>query len=156
LWPIRSIHTNGGGLWWCVSQRRSGRAISPAAKVGSSSAAVLLPEAILTPHGSRAPGTNPEELLGAAEAGCFSMALSLGLTRIGHPPKSIHTTARVHLERFVNGFAIDQIELETVAEVPGLDPGIFREQVALAKHGCPVSKALSGTKIGIKATLNGE
>ena len=100
--------------------------------------------------------TNPEELLGAAEAGCFSMALSLGLTRIGHPPKSIHTTARVHLERFVNGFAIDQIELETVAEVPGLDPGIFREQVALAKHGCPVSKALSGTKIGIKATLNGE
>jgi lipoyl-dependent peroxiredoxin len=103
-----------------------------------------------------AEGTNPEELLGAAEAGCFSMALSLSLTRIGHPPKSIHTTARVHFDRFVDGFAIDQIELETVAEVRGLDPGIFHEQVALAKHGCPISEALSATKIVIKATLNGE
>jgi organic hydroperoxide reductase OsmC/OhrA len=56
----------------------------------------------------------------------------------------------------VDGFAIDQIELETAAEIPGLDPGIFREQVALAKHGCPVSKALSTTKIVVKATLNGE
>lgn len=103
-----------------------------------------------------AEGTNPEELIGAAEAGCFSMALSLGLTSIGHPPKSIHTKAKVHLDRFVNGFAIDQIELETVADVPGLDSTIFREQVALAKRGCPVSKALSGTKIEIRATLNGE
>lgn len=56
----------------------------------------------------------------------------------------------------MDGFAIDQIELETAAEVPGLDPGIFREQVALAKHGCPISKALSATKTEIKATLNGE
>jgi lipoyl-dependent peroxiredoxin len=62
----------------------------------------------------------------------------------------------VHLGRVVNGFAIDQIEPETAAEVPGLAPGIFREQVSLAKHGCPISKALSATKIEIRATLNGE
>ena len=100
-----------------------------------------------------AEGTNPEELIGAAEAGYFSMALSLVLSKIDHPPKSIRTRAKVHLNQSSNGFAIDKIELETEADVPGLDAKIFQEQVTLAKKGCPVSKALSGTNISITATL---
>jgi lipoyl-dependent peroxiredoxin len=103
-----------------------------------------------------AEGTNPEELLGAAEAGCFSMALSLGLTRIGHPPKSIRTTARVHLDRFVDGFAIDQIELETAAEVPAWIPGSSANKLRLRNTAVRSPKPLSATKIEIKATLNGE
>lgn len=100
-----------------------------------------------------AEGTNPEELIGAAEAGCFSMAFSLGLTKIGHPPKSIRIRAKVHLNQSSNGFAIDKIELETEADVPGLDAKVFKEQITLAKEGCPVSKALSGKNISITALL---
>jgi lipoyl-dependent peroxiredoxin len=95
-----------------------------------------------------AEGTNPEELLGAAEAGCFSMALSLGLTRIGHPPKSIHTTARVHLGRFVNGFAIDQIELETVAEVPAWIPESSANKLRLRNTAARSPKPSPGPRSG--------
>ena len=99
------------------------------------------------------PGTNPEELIGAAHAGCFSMALSAQLTQAGFPPTRIHTTARVSLEKVENGFAISRIQLETEAEVTGVDTEFFQAQAEEAKTNCPVSKALAGTQIQLKATL---
>jgi osmotically inducible protein OsmC len=99
------------------------------------------------------PNTNPEELIGAAHAGCFSMALSAQLTQAGTPPTRIHTSAKVHLDKVENGFAITQIELVTEAEVPGIDAAAFEAQAQAAKVGCPVSKALAGTQIHLKATL---
>jgi lipoyl-dependent peroxiredoxin len=99
-------------------------------------------------------GTNPEELLAAAHAGCFSMALSLALTDAGHPPNSINTTAKVQL-RNVDGLpTIDDIQLETAADVPGVDDAAFQELAEAAKSGCVVSRALAGVKnIGLSATL---
>lgn len=94
--------------------------------------------------------TNPEELIAAAHAGCYTMALSAILSRGGHPPKSLETTAAVHLNRAGEGFAIDLIELETTGEVPGIDQAAFEKAAADAKAGCPVSKALAGTKIQLK------
>ena len=98
-------------------------------------------------------GTNPEELIAAAHAGCFSMALAAGLSRAGHPPTRIHTRARVHLERQGEGFAITRIELETEGQVPGLAAADFQTHAAAAKTNCPVSKALAGPTITLKATL---
>lgn len=99
------------------------------------------------------PGTSPEELIGAAHAGCFSMALSAQLTQAGTPPTRIHTTARVRLDKAGEGFAITQIELETEAEVPGLEAAAFQQYAEKAKANCPVSKALAGTQIHLKAAL---
>jgi osmotically inducible protein OsmC len=101
-------------------------------------------------------GTNPEELLAAAHAGCFSMALSLALTDAGHPPNSINTTAKVQL-RNVDGLpTIDDIQLETEADVPGVDDATFQEFAESAKAGCVVSRALAGVKeIRLSATLSG-
>ncbi len=98
-------------------------------------------------------GTNPEELIGAAHAGCFSMALAAGLNKAGFKPKSIETTAVVHLEKVGEGFSITRIELDTAASVPGIDDATFRSQAEMAKAGCPVSKALAGTQISLKARL---
>lgn len=98
-------------------------------------------------------GTNPEELIGAAHAGCFSMALSGGLARAGHPPKRISTTARVHIDRVGEGFKITVIELQTEAEVPGIDNAQFQEAAEAAKKGCPVSQALTGVDIRLQARL---
>ncbi|MCL5275064.1 MAG: OsmC family peroxiredoxin [Chloroflexi bacterium] len=95
-------------------------------------------------------GTNPEELIGAAHAGCYSMFLSAVLTKAGFPPKSIHTTATVHL---TDGPTISLIELNCVAEVPGVDEKLFLEQSEVAKKGCPVSKALAGVDIKLTASL---
>ena len=100
-------------------------------------------------------GTNPEELIGAAHAGCFSMALSGGLGRGGHTPKRISTTARVHIEKVGEGFSITRIELDTQAEVPGIDDATFQEFANKAKEGCPVSRALAGTQITLNAKLVG-
>jgi osmotically inducible protein OsmC len=102
-----------------------------------------------------APGTNPEELIGAAHAGCFSMALSLLLEKSGHPPKEIRTQAAVHLEKVEDGFQITRIELQTEAEVPGIDDDAFQKQVQAAKEGCPVSKALAVPRIDVQAQLIG-
>jgi osmotically inducible protein OsmC len=102
-----------------------------------------------------ASGTNPEELIGAAEAGCFSMALSLGLEKAGFPPKKISTTARVKLEQSGPGFRITTIDLETEADVPGIDDIKFQETAEQTKRNCPVSVALSGTQISLKARLLG-
>ena len=85
-------------------------------------------------------GTNPEELIGAAHAGCFSMLLAAQLTTAGFPPARIHTTATVHLEA---GPTITRIELATEATVPRIDPATFQEKVEASKRGCPVSKALA-------------
>lgn len=97
-----------------------------------------------------ASGTNPEELVGAAHAGCFSMYLSLLLEKAGHPPKDVRTTAKVHLGE---GPRITRIELDTEAEVPGMDDAAFQQHVQSAKHDCPVSKALAGTEIQANARL---
>lgn len=99
------------------------------------------------------PGTNPEELLGAAHAGCFSMALSAGLTRAGFKPKKIETQATVHIEKVGEGWQITRIELRTEADVPGIDEGTFQEHAQGAKGGCPVSKALSVSDISLEAKL---
>lgn len=97
--------------------------------------------------------TNPEELIGAAHAACFSMALSLILGTAGHVPTRIRTRARVHIEKQGEGFAITRIELDTEGEVPGMDAAAFRENAEKAKVGCPVSKALSATPISLTARL---
>ncbi len=98
-------------------------------------------------------GTNPEELLGAAHAGCFSMALSHGLAEAGFPPKRVETSARVHLEKDSTGFLISTIELSCEAEVPGIDEQKFQELAEGTKMSCPVSRALTGPKIALVAKL---
>lgn len=98
-------------------------------------------------------GTNPEELLAAAHAGCFSMALSVGLGKAGFTPKSVKTKATAHLGSVDGGFAITLIELDTEAEIPGIDDAKFQELAEGAKVGCPISKALAATKITLKAKL---
>lgn len=99
------------------------------------------------------PGTNPEELLGAAHASCFSMALSLLLTKAGHKPRQIRTVAKVRIEPTGDGFAINHIELVTEGDVPGLEASVFSAQAEAAKKSCPVSKALAGVEIGLTASL---
>lgn len=98
-------------------------------------------------------GTNPEELIGAAEAACFSMALASNLTKAGHPPTRISTVATVKLEIVGGGPKITTIELNTEGEVPGIDEAKFREQAELTKKTCPVSVALAGTEIKLSAKL---
>jgi osmotically inducible protein OsmC len=98
-------------------------------------------------------GTNPEELIGAAHAGCFSMALAGILAAAGHNPESIHTSARVHIDKVGDGFAITRIDLTTEAKVPGIDEKTFMEFADNAKHNCPVSKALSAVPITLDAKL---
>ena len=101
-------------------------------------------------------GTNPEELIAAAHAGCFSMALSAGLERGGHNPNSVETEAKVHLSpKDGGGFRISRIDLVTTADVPGIDDAAFQEVAKAAKEGCPVSGALSAVEITLDATLAG-
>jgi osmotically inducible protein OsmC len=99
------------------------------------------------------PGTNPEELIGAAHAGCFSMALSAGLSKAGITPESIQTTAKVNLEKQGEGFAISRIDLVTEAKIPNIDERTFRKHAEDAKANCPVSKVLAGAKINLDAKL---
>ena len=98
-------------------------------------------------------GTNPEELIGAAHAGCFSMALAAALSRAGHVPDRVHTTAKVHIDKGDAGFSITRVELVTEAAVPGIDEAAFAEHAEATKTGCPVSKALAGTEIVLDARL---
>ena len=97
--------------------------------------------------------TNPEELIGAAHAGCFTMALTAALSRAGHKPPRIHTTAQVKLEKVGDAFSITKIDLDTDAEIPGIDDAAFQKFASDAKQNCPVSKALAGTEIGLTARL---
>jgi len=98
-------------------------------------------------------GTNPEELIAAAHAGCFSMALSGGLGRSGFEANSISTSAKATLEKVGEGFQITRIELTTEGDVPGIDEAAFVEHAEGAKANCPVSKALAGVEISLNASL---
>ena len=99
------------------------------------------------------PGTNPEELIGAAHAGCFSMALSLVLGSEGHAPESISTDAAVSFEQQGEGWAITGIELTTVGTVPGIDEDAFRQAAEVAKENCQLSVALKAVPITLNASL---
>jgi lipoyl-dependent peroxiredoxin len=98
-------------------------------------------------------GTNPEELVGAAHAGCFSMALANILAEAGHKPERIETSARVHLGQVEGQPAITRIELSTAGKVPDVDDEEFQRHASAAKEGCPVSKALAGVEISLDASL---
>ena len=100
-------------------------------------------------------GTNPEELLAAAHAGCFSMALSSSLVRAGFTPVRIQTEASVHLEKLEAGFTVVKIDLKTEAEVPGIDEQQFLEIANGAKVNCPISRALNVPEITLEAKLLG-
>ena len=99
-------------------------------------------------------GTNPEELIGAAHAGCFSMALSGQLTNAGTPPESIRTTATVKMEKTDAGFTVAGVHLDVTARVPGIDQAAFDTAANNAKSGCPISRLLNAT-ITMDAKLEG-
>jgi osmotically inducible protein OsmC len=99
-------------------------------------------------------GTNPEELVGAAHAGCFSMKFSGDLASAGFTPNSVETTAKVHLDKTEGGFGVTRIELDTVGDVPGIDPDTFQKIAEGAKENCPISRLLSpGAEISLTAKL---
>ena len=101
-------------------------------------------------------GTNPEELIAAAHAGCFSMAFSGGLEKAGFSPNSVETEAKVHLSPADGvGFRISSIDLVTNADVPNIEEDAFQQAAQAAKEGCPVSKALAAVEITVNATLAG-
>ena len=99
------------------------------------------------------PGTNPEELLAAAEAACFSMALSLGLEKNGTPPTRVHTDAACTIDKAGEGFKITTMQLQVTARVDGIDDATFQSIAQATKVGCPVSQALAGVDIQLQATL---
>ena len=100
-------------------------------------------------------GTNPEELVAAAHAGCFTMALSAELGKLGVTPESLHTTATVTLEKTDAGFTVTGIHLDVHATIPGADPAAFDTATKNAKEGCPISRLLKpGTTITMEAKLN--
>ena len=99
-------------------------------------------------------GTNPEELIAAAHAGCYSMAFSAQLEAAGFTPNSVETTASVWIEKGDEGFSITRILLSTKGDVPGIDDSKFQEVAKAAKEGCPVSRALSAVDISLEATLS--
>jgi osmotically inducible protein OsmC len=101
-------------------------------------------------------GTNPEELIAAAHAGCFSMALSGELGNMGHTPESVETEATLHLDQVENGFAIKRIDLRTRVNAPGVPESDFQQAAEAAKKGCPVSQALAAVEsIELEAELTG-
>src|SRR5215469_1579156 len=97
--------------------------------------------------------TNPEELIGAAHAGCFTMALTAQLSQAGIAPNRVHTIANVTLDKVGESFAITRVELRTEADIPGIDDATFQRIALDAKQNCPVSKALAGTEIDLTAKL---
>jgi osmotically inducible protein OsmC len=99
-------------------------------------------------------GTNPEELIGAAHAGCFSMAFSKALSDAGFTPTSVDTVAKVHLDKTDAGFSVTRIDLETQGDVPGVDESTFQKIAEDAKANCPISRLLSpGAEITLSAKL---
>ena len=100
-------------------------------------------------------GTNPEELLGAAHAACFAMALSVGLTQAGTPPESLDVEAKVTIDQVEGGFGITRIDLDLKGKVPGIDEAAFNEAAAGAKAACPLSKALAAVpEINLTTTFD--
>lgn len=112
-----------------------------------------VPYSFDTRFGDSTKGTNPEELLGAAHAGCFTMAVSNALSKAGHPPQSADTTAEVHIEQVEGGFEIDAIALTFTATVPGISDSEFQRIANEAKENCPLSKVLRAAEITLDATL---
>src|SRR5205823_1063788 len=100
-----------------------------------------------------APGTNPEELIAAAHAACYSMALAAGLGKAGFNPTRVHTTANVSIDKVGEGFKITKIQLNSEAQVPNIDDNTFQDLANKTKTGCPVSQALSATPIELTARL---
>jgi osmotically inducible protein OsmC len=98
-------------------------------------------------------GTNPEELIGAAHAGCFSMAFANALSQAGHKPQEVRTKANVHFDKTDTGWGITRIDLVTEGNVPGVDEATFKRLAEEAKQNCPVSKALAATPVTLSATL---
>jgi osmotically inducible protein OsmC len=98
-------------------------------------------------------GTNPEELIGAAHAGCFSMEFAAKLTDAGYPPKGIRTDAEVGIEPMRGGYAITSVRLMTRGAVPGIAEAEFRKIAEAASKSCPVSKALTGVQVSLEAKL---
>lgn len=98
-------------------------------------------------------GTNPEELIAAAHAGCFSMALSAQLGNAGITPQSLETTASVTLEKLESGFTVTKIHLDLTARIPGVDKAVFDKAAADAKAGCPISKLLKAAEITLTTKL---
>ncbi|WP_250031798.1 OsmC family protein [Paractinoplanes maris] len=99
-------------------------------------------------------GTNPEELIGAAHAGCYSMAFSKALSDAGFTPTSVDTVAKVHMDKTDAGFSVTRIDLETQGDVPGVDDGTFQKIAEDAKANCPISRLLSpGAEITLSAKL---
>ena len=99
-------------------------------------------------------GTNPEELLGAAHAGCFSMALSSGLSAAGHVPDSVQTTAQVHIDKLETGWTVTRVHLITKGVAAGIDEQTFQEHAEKAKSNCPISRALEAVEITMEASLS--
>lgn len=98
-------------------------------------------------------GTNPEELVAAAHAGCFAMALSNELAKAGYTPTRVDSEARVHLDKTEGGFGVSHIDLLVEADVPGIDEALFQEKAQGAKAGCPISRLLSAVEITLDAKL---
>lgn len=98
-------------------------------------------------------GTNPEEMIGAAFAACYSMALAGSLGKVGHPPQEISSDAKVHIEKSPEGFTITRIDLVTEARVPGIDEAAFQEQAEATKTACPVARALAVKDVRLEAKL---
>ncbi len=103
--------------------------------------------------GNDTKATNPEELIAAAHAGCYTMALSGNLGKAGYKPKNIHTTANVKIEKQGDGFVIPNIDLETEAKVDGIEHEEFQKIAEETKKTCPVSQVLAGAEISLKASL---
>ena len=99
------------------------------------------------------PGTNPEELIAAAHAGCFAMAFANELASAGHTPERVHVVGKAHLEKTDDGPGLTRIELICEAEVPGIDDDTFQSIAEGARTGCPISKALAAVEIDLEATL---
>src|SRR6202023_4127550 len=99
------------------------------------------------------PAPNPEELIGAAHAGCFSMAFATGLTQAGHKPQEIRTKASVHFDKGEQGWGISRIDLAPEGNVPGIDEATFKRLAEEAKKNCPVSNTTAATPITLSATL---
>jgi osmotically inducible protein OsmC len=135
-----------------ASARWEGTLKNGEGKMSVQSDAFNVPYSFQTRFGDRA-GTNPEELLGAALTGCFSMALSAELEKAGYTPKSVDARASVRLQKEGDGFTIPAIRLDATASVPDISDEEFQRIAEQAKNGCPVGKALSNVCISLDATL---
>lgn len=123
----------------------SGDARSGSGKVSSTSGALKDVTITFPSRFEDGKGSNPEELIAAAHASCFNMALTLALTQQGHPPKTLTTRAIVTMSKEDNGFEITEVHLDTEGDVPGMDETVFRGTAEHAKENCPVSVLLSGS-----------